>query len=72
VKSNLLVDSTGMVFLLRGVSMPGLEAISPTATDLANVRAVSSFTFRVIQQRWNMNTVRLPVGAAVWKRDGQA
>ena len=72
VKSNLLVDSTGTVFLLRGVSMPGLEAISPTATDLANVRAMSSFTFRVIQQRWNMNAVRLPVGVAVWKRDGQA
>ena len=71
VKSNLLVDSTGTVFLLRGVSMPGLEAISPTATDLANVRAMSSFTFRVIQQRWNMNAVRLPVSVAVWKRDGQ-
>ena len=33
---------------------------------------MSSFTFRVIQQRWNMNAVRLPVSAAVWKRDGQA
>jgi uncharacterized protein (TIGR03437 family) len=71
VKANQLVDSAGAVFVLRGVSMPGLEAISPTATDLANVRAMSGFTFRVMRQRWNMNAVRLPVSAAVWKRDGQ-
>src|ERR1035437_169849 len=71
VKANQLVDSAGAVFVLRGVSMPGLEAISPTATDLANVRAMSGFTFRVMRQRWNMNAVRLPVSAAVWKRAGQ-
>jgi hypothetical protein len=72
VKANQLVDSTGAAFLLRGVVMPGLEAIAPTAADLANVRAMNGFTFRVIQQRWNMNAVRLPVSAAVWKRDGKA
>jgi len=27
--------------------------------------------FRIIQQRWNMNAVRLPVEVAVWKREGQ-
>jgi hypothetical protein len=70
VKANQLVDSTGAVFVLRGVSMPGLEAVSPTAADLANVRAMTGFTFRVMRQRWNMNAVRLPVSAAVWKRDG--
>jgi hypothetical protein len=71
VKLNQLMDSTSTVFVLRGVSMPGLEAVSPTATDLANVAAMNGFTFRVMRQRWNMNAVRLPVSAAVWKRDGQ-
>ena len=52
--------------------MPGLEAIAPTAADLESVRAMNGFTFRVIRQRWNMNAVRLPVSAAVWKRDGKA
>ncbi len=70
VKANLLVDSAGTVFQLRGVSLPGLEAISPTAADVANVNAMTGFTFRVMRQRWNMNAVRLPVSAAVWKRDG--
>ena len=71
VNANQLVDSTSVVFVLRGVSMPGLEAISPAAADLANVAAMNGLTFRVMRQRWNMNTVRLPVSAAVWKRDGQ-
>ena len=70
VRGNQMFDSTGAPFLLRGVAMPGLEAISPGAADLAGVSAMNAFTFRVLQQRWNMNAVRLPVSAAVWRRDG--
>ena len=58
MQANTLVDSTGQVFLLRGVGLPEWE----TAT---------AFTFRVIQQRWNLNTVRLPLDEAVWRREGQ-
>src|SRR5947209_6256367 len=60
VKSNFLVDSLGNGFLLRGVGLPPIESSTPTA-----------FTFRVIQQRWNMNAVRIPVPIATWRRDGQ-
>lgn len=58
VHANTLVDSTGQIFLLRGVGLPGWEA-------------ATSFTYRVIQQRWNLNTVRLPLDVAVWRREGQ-
>ena len=27
-------------------------------------------TFRILQQRWNFNAVRLPVSVTQWKRDG--
>lgn len=71
VEANAIVDATGKKFLLRGVRMPGLEAFLPTAADLDAVRAMTPFTFQIIQQRWNMNAVRLPVSAPVWRRDGQ-
>lgn len=58
VHANTLADSTGQPFVLRGVGLPGWE----TATG---------YTYRVIQQRWNMNAVRLPVSVATWRRDGQ-
>ena len=72
VRANQLVDSANSVFLLRGVVMPGLEVFSPGPADLASQRAMTPFTFRIIQQRWNMNAVRLPVSPEIWKRDGQA
>jgi uncharacterized protein (TIGR03437 family) len=72
IAANRLVDATGSPFLLRGVNYPGLEAASPTAVELAAQAAMTSHTFRVIQQRWNTNAVRLPVSSGVWKRDGAA
>lgn len=60
VEGTRLVDSAKTSFLLRGVNLPGIDT----------EQAVMPFTFRVIQQRWNMNTVRLPVSPAMWKRDG--
>jgi uncharacterized protein (TIGR03437 family) len=55
---NSLVDAKGASFVLRGVVLPVLESGTP-------------FTFQIIQQRWNMNTVRLPVSVALWKSDPQ-
>ena len=52
--------------------MPGLEAANPGQPDIDAKRAMTAFTFRIIQQRWNMNAVRLPVSAAIWRRDGKA
>src|SRR4051794_37004772 len=52
-----LIDATNSNFLLRGVQVP----------DLNHANAL---TFRVIQQRWNMNTVRVPVSVSEWKRGG--
>ncbi len=71
VESNAILDTAGKKFLLRGVRMPGLEPFLPTAADLDAVRAMTPFTFQILQQRWNMNAVRLPVSAPVWRRDGQ-
>jgi uncharacterized protein (TIGR03437 family) len=71
VDGNLLRDSDGQRFLLTGVNMPGLESFTPAKVDLDAQQAMTSFTFRVIQQRWNMNAVRLPVSPWIWKRDGQ-
>ncbi len=71
VKANRLVDSANVPFLLRGVEMPGLEVGVPAQADKDAVSAMTSLTFRVIQQRWNFNAVRLPVSAPVWRRDGQ-
>jgi uncharacterized protein (TIGR03437 family) len=63
VQGNSLIDSTRTPFVLRGVQMPGLE------TGSSAVAAMTPFTFQIIQQRWNMNAVRLPVSVALWKRD---
>ena len=71
-RATLLVDSTNQIFLLRGVEMPGLEVANPGQSDLDAQHAMTALTFRIIQQRWNMNAVRLPVSAAIWRRDGQA
>jgi uncharacterized protein (TIGR03437 family) len=68
----LLADSTNQTFLLRGVRMPGLEVAIPGPPDIDAQRAMTALTFRIIQQRWNMNAVRLPVSAAIWRRDGKA
>ena len=65
VRSNILVDSTDTPVVLRGVVLPGLESGAPPPA------AMTPFTFQIIQQRWNMNAVRLPVSAALWKRDPQ-
>ncbi|MCU1238055.1 MAG: hypothetical protein JWP63_6022 [Candidatus Solibacter sp.] len=66
VKANQLLDSANTAFLLRGVAMPGLETL-----DLTSLRAMTAFTFRVMQLRWNMNAVRFPLSPALWRRDGQ-
>ncbi|HMC58774.1 MAG TPA: hypothetical protein VKJ01_06250, partial [Candidatus Solibacter sp.] len=60
-KGTLLVDSANLPFLLRGVEMPGLEVAKPAQADLDAQHAMTPLTFRIIQQRWNMNAVRLPV-----------
>lgn len=65
VERNSLVDAAGAPFLLRGVELPGLETASPPPA------AFTPFTFQVIQQRWNMNAVRLPVSVALWKANPQ-
>jgi uncharacterized protein (TIGR03437 family) len=72
IAGNHLTDATGSAFLLRGINYPGLEAAAPTAVELAAQAAMTPHTFRVIQQRWNTNAVRLPVSPAVWKRDATA
>src|SRR5215471_18459504 len=58
VQGNSLVDAKGVPFVLRGVQFPSL--VNGT-----------SFAFQIIQQRWNMNAVRLPVSVAAWKSDPQ-
>ena len=72
VRGSGIVDSTGDLILLRGVSMPGLEVPDPQpgSADARNVAAMTGPTFGVIRVRWNMNTVRLPVSVALWQRDG--
>jgi uncharacterized protein (TIGR03437 family) len=59
VNANTLVDATGQVFVLRGAGVPGWETIAPPA-------------YRIIQQRWNMNCVRLPLDITAWQREGAA
>ncbi len=71
VQGRQLVDAAGQPFLLRGVNMPGLESGSPSTSDLQAVRQMTSVTFRLIQQRWNANCVRLPVSVQLWRRDGK-
>src|SRR5690242_2161607 len=61
LQTNRLLDANGALVLLRGVTLPMLEASDPPA-----------LAFRVIQQRWNMNAVRLPVSVAAWRSGRQA
>src|SRR4051812_21088019 len=57
VKGSLLFDGTDTNFVLRGAQVPDLNQ-------------GTALTFRVMQQRWNMNTVRLPISIPAWRRDG--
>jgi len=61
VQVNRLLDANGALVLLRGVTLPLLETSDPPP-----------LAFRVIQQRWNMNAVRLPVSVAAWLTGRQA
>jgi uncharacterized protein (TIGR03437 family) len=55
-QGNRLLDRNGELVTLRGVTLPDLQATAATCG--------------VIRIRWNLNTVRLPVDVAAWKRDG--
>ncbi|HYL78058.1 MAG TPA: cellulase family glycosylhydrolase [Bryobacteraceae bacterium] len=72
VKGAAIFDLTGQAILLRGVEMPGLNIANPTAEQSQTVAAMNSITFGVLRFRWNINTLRLPVSNAIWRRDGQA
>jgi len=72
VRGNLLVDASGQTVLLRGAVMPGLESAAPGAAERETVAAMTTLTFRILRQRWNMNSVRLPVGVPIWQREGQS
>jgi uncharacterized protein (TIGR03437 family) len=61
VEGPALVDSTGTRFLMRGVEFPALD-----------LEAVNPITYRLIRQRWNSNTVRIPVQMAKWREDRAA
>src|SRR3954451_7598810 len=69
VQGAALVDSANTGFVLRGVQLPGLNLDGPAGE--AAMRAMTPLTFRLIQQRWNTNAVRLPVSIPLWRRDGQ-
>ena len=56
---------------MRGVQISGLEALAPTDAQKRNVQALTTQTFRILRQRWNLNVLRLPVSPAVWRRDGE-
>jgi uncharacterized protein (TIGR03437 family) len=71
VQGPALMDSTNTGFLMRGVQMSGLNVANPSPVDAAAVAAMTPLTFRLIQQRWNTNAVRIPVSTALWRRDGQ-
>ncbi len=60
VRRDALVDANGQRILLRGT-----EVEEPAPTD-ENADAVSATTFSTIRQRWNMNTVRLPVNVPAY------
>lgn len=72
VTQKSLYDATGRQVVLAGAQMRGLEVFTPTDASRAMVDAMASLTFRILRQRWNMNTVRLPVSPWIWRRDGQA
>jgi uncharacterized protein (TIGR03437 family) len=71
VQNSVLIDAESNQFLLNGVQMLGLSYADPDEAQAASVRALNSLTFRVIRQRWNLNTVRLIINPAIWERDGQ-
>ncbi len=66
-----LLDANRNRFVLVGVQMGGLEAAARTAADQKLVDSMTTLTFRIIRQRWNMNSVRLLVSPWIWKRDGR-
>lgn len=63
VRGNQLIDAANSIFLLRGVNL------SETSLEAG---VLTPFMFRVIQQRWNMNAVRLPITPAAWRSEGVA
>jgi uncharacterized protein (TIGR03437 family) len=67
-----IVDSTGQNIPLRGVQMPGLNAATPSNSQLQTIAAMNAVGFGILRLRWNFNAVRLPVSSAVWRVDGQA
>jgi uncharacterized protein (TIGR03437 family) len=58
VEGPALVDSTGTRFLMRGVESPALD-----------LETVNPITYRLIRQRWNSNTVRIPLRLDMWRSD---
>ena len=62
VRGNAMLNSDGTRFELLGVNLPLLSTASPP----------SSITFKVIRQRWNLNTVRLPVSIRSWEQQGES
>jgi uncharacterized protein (TIGR03437 family) len=71
VQGSILIDADRNQFLLNGVQMLGLSYADPDEVQAASVMALNTHTFRVIRQRWNLNTVRLAINPAIWERDGQ-
>jgi len=61
VEGPAIVDSTGARIQLRGVQFPLWDA--SVAQDLLRLdpRIPAAYAFRMLVQRWNVNTVRIPV-----------
>lgn len=57
-RAGLLLDATGVPFVLKGANLPNWETAPP-------------LTYRVMRHRWNMNQVRFPLSVATWRREGQ-
>lgn len=64
-----MIDANGTGFAFRGVEMPGLNLADGSGAEA--IKAMNGVAFRVIQQRWNMNAVRLLVSVPLWVREGQ-
>jgi uncharacterized protein (TIGR03437 family) len=61
VEGPAIVDSTGAKIQLRGVQFPVWDrAVAPALLRL-DPRIPSAYAFRMLVQRWNVNTVRIPV-----------
>jgi uncharacterized protein (TIGR03437 family) len=71
VTGRFLADANGRTAQLVGVQMRGLEVFTATESSKALVNALNPLTFRIIRQRWNLNSVRILISPWVWKRDGQ-